>query len=261
MPEPLPIAAADGLKRRCWRSAARRERLPERSRAGARCASLRASVVGAPLLIVAALLSSSGASAQTRFEQACEQMAAAAQMRIVFEDRPVTRDDSRSTDVLKRLLQAGSSPYHSVLGLTHAEPSASLEFSPQLLIDAGGRVCGVASGTLKLGFSALQVYLANDLKDSCRRFIVDEHEQEHVAVWRNHFRAGARMIETVLRNKLGQAAYFADPEQARAVLRQRAETLISALLKSLQDGVGASHQQIDSAGAYRYLEGRLRACP
>lgn len=213
--------------------------------------------------LVAALLLglAPGATAQTGFEQACEQLASTAQMRIVFEDRPLTRDDSRSIEVLKRLSQAGSSPYHSVLGLTHAEPSASLDLTPHLLTDASGRVCGVASLTLKLGFSALQVYLASELKDACRRRIVDEHEQEHVAVWRNHFRAGARMIEPVLRNKLGQPAYFSDQAQARAGLQQRADALVSALLKSLKDGVGASHQEIDSAGSYRYLEGRLRACP
>ena len=79
--------------------------MPEKSWAGASFASWLANVVFKPLVVGAALLLclSPGALAQSRFEQACEQMAAAAPMRIVFEDRPVTRDDSRSIEVLKRL--------------------------------------------------------------------------------------------------------------------------------------------------------------
>lgn len=214
-------------------------------------------------LLVATLLlfCSVAATADTGFIIACEKLAAEADIRVLFEDSAVTRDDSRSVEVLKRLSKSGPTPHHSVLGLTHAEPTASLDVTPRILTDFDGRVCGVPSLTLKLGFSTLQVYLASELKDACRRRIVDEHEQEHVAVWRNHFKAGARMLESLLRRKLSQAAYFSNPTEAREALQQRANELIVPLLKNLNDGIGVNQQEIDSAGSYRYVEGRMRACP
>lgn len=213
--------------------------------------------------VVATLLFffSLAATADSRFTSACEKLAAEADIRVLFEDRQLTRDDSRSFEVLKRLARSGANPHHSVLGLTHAEPTASLEVTPRILTDIDGKACGVASLTLKLGFSTLQVYLASELKDGCRRRIVDEHEQEHVAVWRNHFKAGARLLESLLRQKLGQAAYFSNPAEAREALQQRANDLIVPLLKNLNDGIGVNQQEIDTAGSYRYVEGRLRGCP
>jgi hypothetical protein len=201
------------------------------------------------------------ATADNRFAIACEKLASEAEVRVLFEDKQVTRDDSRNLEVLKRLSKSGPNPHHSVLGLTHAEPTASLEVTPRILTDPAGRTCGVASLTLKLSFSTLQVYLASELKDACRRQIVDEHEQEHVAVWRNHFKAGARMLESLLRTKLGQVAYFSNPAEAREALPQRANELIAPLLKNLNNGIGINQQEIDSAGSYRYVEGRMRACP
>ncbi|UCV09827.1 hypothetical protein [Dechloromonas denitrificans] len=197
----------------------------------------------------------------TGFEAACEKLASEAAIRVVFEDRPVSRDDSRQLDVLKRLSGAGTNPYHSVLGLTHAEPAASLDVMPRILTDVDGQVCGVSSLRLQLGFSALQVYLASELRDSCRRRLVEEHELEHVAVWRNHLRVAARMLETLLRRKLGETAYFRTPAEADETLRRQADQLIAPLLKNLKDGIVADQQQIDSAASYQYLEGRLRACP
>ncbi len=214
-----------------------------------------------PVVATLLLFFSLAAAADTRFSIACEKLAAEADIRVLFEDRPLTHDDSRSVEVLKRLAKSGTNPHHSVLGLTHAEPTASLEVTPRILTDIDGRVCGVPSLTLKLSFSTLQVYLASELKDACRRRIVDEHEQEHVAVWRNHFKAGARMLESLLRRELGQAAYFSNPAEAKETLQQRANELIVPLLKNLNDGIGVNQQEIDSAGSYRYVEGRMRGCP
>ena len=201
------------------------------------------------------------AMADTRFEIACERLEAEAAIRVVFEDRTVSRDDSRNLDVLKRLSRSGANPYHHVLGLTHAEPSASLDLAPRILTDFDGRACGVASLNLKLGFSILQVYLASELKDSCRRRIVEEHEQEHVAVWRNHLRVAARMLEPLLHRKIGQTAYFRTATEADETLRRRVNELIVPLLKDLKDGIVADQQQIDSAASHRYVEGQMRSCP
>jgi len=52
--------------------------------------------------VVATLLFffSLAAAADTRFSIACEKLAAEADIRVLFEDRPLTHDDSRSIEVL-----------------------------------------------------------------------------------------------------------------------------------------------------------------
>lgn len=195
------------------------------------------------------------------FVTQCENLAAGAKVRVVFEDKLLTRDDSQSLAHLQRLAPSGSSPYHSVLGLTHAEPTASLELTPRFLTDATGRVCAAPSLTLKLGFSTLKVYLARELAGACRRNIVDEHEQEHVFAWRSHFRAGARLLESLLQRSLARPSYYSHQAEAEVAVRQHVDSLISPLLESLKEGISVTHQGIDSPGSYQYAEGRMRACP
>lgn len=71
------------------------------------------------------------AKANPNFEIACRKLAAETAIQVVFEDRPVSRDDSRNLETLKRLSIFGKSPHHNVLGLTHAEPTASLDVLPR----------------------------------------------------------------------------------------------------------------------------------
>ncbi len=162
------------------------------------------------------------------FGARCNTLASETRIQVLFDDRPAARDDSRSLDELRRLSQSATSPYHRVL---------------------------------RLGLSNLTVYLAREVQGSCRRAIVEAHEQEHVAVWRNHFRIGARLLTTQLQQALGQAAVFDDANQASALLTQRVENLVERQLKVLIDGIRSAHQQIDTPGSYQLEEGRMRACP
>ena len=195
------------------------------------------------------------------FDARCNTLASETRIQVLFEDRPAARDDSRSLDELRRLSQSAASPYHRVLGLTHAEPTSRLEVKVQILQGPDGKVCAAPSVTLRLGLSNLTVYLAREVQGSCRRAIVEAHEQEHVAVWRNHFRIGARLLTTQLQQALGQAAVFDDANQASALLTQRVENLVERQLKVLVDGIRSAHQQIDTPGSYQLEEGRMRACP
>lgn len=216
------------------------------------------------LLHALILLAPFAANAHTdagSFAERCEKLATQAQIRVVFEDRNVTRDDHRSREDLGRLSQANQNPYHSVLGLTHAEPFVKTDLMAQFLNDTDGRVCIVPSLTVGLGFSTLQVYLAKELKNSCRRGVVESHEQEHVAVWRNHFRAGARLLTSLFQSEFGHATYFMNREDANADVRQRVDKAVAFQLNNLKNGIAHAHQQIDSPAAYRYEEGRMRACP
>ena len=213
-------------------------------------------------LLAALLIGSSGAvAAEDGFGAACDKLAGEARIEAIFEDRPVTRDESRGLDELKRLAQSRSSRYHHVLGLTRAEPSVDVDFSARFLDAGDGRACAVPSLKIRLGFSVLRVYLAQELADPCRRRFVLEHEQEHVETWRAHFRAGARMLTPVLQARLARAYRFDSQAAAATGLRPLVEAQVGPLLQKLQDGVGAAQQQIDSAASYARVEARLRSCP
>ncbi len=205
-------------------------------------------------------------SSQATFEARCEQLARDAKIQTVFEDKPATRDNTRSLEELKRLLLSSKAatdgnPYHRVLGLTHAEPSSRLDLTSHALTDADGRQCAVPSLTLTLGFTDLKVYIAKETTNDCRRRIIEEHENEHVNAWRNHLRIGARLLTPVLQKQLAQPMYFDKAVNIKPILQQRVEDLIDFQLARLMGGIGSAHNQIDSPTSYQFEENRLRACP
>lgn len=214
------------------------------------------------LALLLLLASAIAGAADNSFEARCEKLATEANFTAVFEDKPVSRDDSIRMADLRRFANAGSSLNHSTLGVTRAEPATSMALSVRTLSNRDGRVCAVPSLQLKLGLSSFEVLLARELgTNPCRRRIVEEHEQEHVTVWRNHLRIGARLMPVALRQSLGQVAYFSSIGEAESVLRQRADQQLASLLSKLKDGINAAHQQIDSTASYRDAENRMRACP
>lgn len=206
-------------------------------------------------------LSSLNVLAGGDFTERCEKLVADARIRVVFEDSPVTRDDSHNIAELTRLAGSGVNRFHNVLGTTRGEPIASMTLTTNHLSDGEGGTCAVPSFVLKLGFSRLEVDLARELTNPCRRQIVEEHEQEHVAIWRNHLRISARLLTTLLNNNFAQVDYFHSPEDAALILRERVDREIASQLKEIQSGINNAHQQIDSPGSYRNVENRMRACP
>jgi hypothetical protein len=201
------------------------------------------------------------ASAQGDLASACAALAGEARINVAFEDRPASYDHSLGSDALRRLASGATPPHQRVLGLTVAQPTTRLTMAPRIVAERNGRACAVAALDLAISFATLRVYLASELTDACRRRVVDEHEQRHVAVWRDHLRAGARLLETRLRATLGEVAYFANAQQAREVLGRRVEDTVSTYLARIGEGIAAANREIDTASAYQYDQGRLRACP
>jgi hypothetical protein len=145
--------------------------------------------------------------------------------------------------------------------LTQAVPQAKLDVKALTWESTQGAVCAVPEIHLELGFSVLSVYLANDIKDPCRRAIVFAHEEEHVRVWRDHLRASANIMKTLLLNSQGTAKEFTDVTQAKDAVKRRAEAAIEDLMARVQAGVLASQREIDTAASYQFESGRMLACP
>lgn len=217
----------------------------------------RAAAVAAACLA----LQVAAAAATPGFAQSCQALVAQARITVAFEDTTVTRDDSRSLEQLKNLSRQASGPYHQVFGLTQAQAGARYAVRAAVLADTQGAVCAVPSLDVTISVTGLTVYLARELTNSCRRAIVDEHEMEHVAVWRSHLRAGARLLEPALRDRLREPLLFASAQDLQAGVRARVDALLDPLLRQLQDGIVQANRQLDSPQSYQATARRLDACP
>ncbi len=204
--------------------------------------------------------------AQTRaadggFVQRCEALAIQARVTVEFEDRAITRDDTRSREQLRNLSQRGGVANHLVYGLTYAQARMAYALRSTALTGPDGAVCVVPSLSVTVGLADLTVYLARELTQPCRRAIVEAHEQEHVAVWRSHLRAGARLLEPVLRDTLARPFHFASMADAQTGLRQQIDAALAPLTRNLHDGIVLANRDIDSPASYQAASQRLNACP
>lgn len=214
------------------------------------------------LVLVTLSLSNSGLTKATEsFAERCDRLLADARIQIRFEDKPVNRTLSLSRTELEALSGQASGSHRHVLGLTHAEPSARLQVKVRMAGIEDGSVCAVPSIELVLGLKRLDVHLAKELRGECQRAIVEAHETEHVAVWRNHLRAGARLATPMLQERLVQMSFHASAADAETDLRQRSNEEINRLMARLIEGINAEHRQIDSPGSYQTVQNSLRACP
>ncbi len=216
----------------------------------------------ASLALAGALGTAPAHADDSAFARSCQALVAQSRIRVVFEDAVLARDNTRSLDELKALSRQSSGRYHQVYGLTQAQAGARYAVRAAMLAHADGRVCAVPSLEVTISVTGLTVYLARELgNNDCKRSIVDEHEQEHVAVWRNHLRAGARLLEPILRQRLDEPFIFASAQEVKDGFRGRVDAVLNPLLRQLQDGIVAANRQIDSPQSYQATGQRLMACP
>lgn len=220
----------------------------------------RATVAVACLSVVFA---TAAQAASAGFTDRCDTLVSRAQFTVELDDAVITRDNTRSLAHLKELARSasGTSTNLQVFGLTLMQAKVQRALGIGMLTDLDGTVCAVPSIVLTLGAQDLTVYLASELTKPCERAIVEEHEMEHVGVWRRHLRAGAQLIEPALRDNFARAFYFASADSARSALRDRADAVLNPLLKNLQDGIAAANFQLDSPQSYEASAQRQAACP
>lgn len=209
------------------------------------------------------VLGSTGALANPPdFVKECANLAATARIEVLFEDGQITRNNRLGSLELKRMSSFDASPYHSVLGLTHARPDLSIESSTRILSASDGRACTVPSLSVKLRFSELEVFLARDIPDECQRRFVEAHEMEHVAIWRTHFRVGAKMIQNRMQAQFSKPLFAANKRELERELKSQIENELRSLLSALHDGARAANLQIDSAAAYQSANNQMmQTCP
>lgn len=219
-------------------------------------------VLGAAVsAVVCGVVMTIAQAASPGFGPRCEARVAEAHVNVAFEDAAMARDNSRGLAELKNLSGKNAGPHHQIYGLTQAQAGARYTMRAAMVADADGSVCAVPSLDVKLVLTGLTVYLARELVDGCKRAIVDEHEREHVGIWRSHLRAGARLLEPALRDKLGRSFVFASADAAKTGLRGQVDAVLNPLLLRLQDGIVQANRDLDSPQSYQATGQRIHACP
>ncbi|MBA2658381.1 MAG: hypothetical protein H0U72_02170 [Nitrosospira sp.] len=195
------------------------------------------------------------------FKARCVKLAVAAAVVVTFTDIATSENSSHTVESLKSLSGKTSDPHHNVYGLTHTEPIFSYEIKPRWLIGPAGRTCMVPDVSVKMGFSAMRIYLARELQDSCRKNIVRDHELQHVSAWKSHLRIGAKLLEEPLRLAFSQPRYYASTAQAQADLQPWVEGVLKPLHQRIMKSVTSAQRAIDSSISYTHVKNRLRNCP
>jgi hypothetical protein len=209
-------------------------------------------------LLLSAMIA--GVAPAQDFAERCAQLPQQAKIAVVFRDRQVLTDDTRSMQQLNRLSARATGDYHNVYGVTYAKPGFRLLASARTVDDGGGHICALPDIMIELGFSEFVVYLAKELTDPCQKDIIRQHEQDHVNTWKSQMRASAQLLTTVLRRDLGDARYYASHGEAEAAVRAWAAELAAPWLKRMLDSVTAAQNAIDTPVSYDTVISRLRTC-
>ncbi|MDO9233256.1 MAG: hypothetical protein Q8N02_02160 [Methylotenera sp.] len=191
----------------------------------------------------------------------CAQLAQPPLVRVIYTDVTITEDYTQSITSLKALSGHAMDQHHSVYGLTHATPKLDYEFKAAISSLPDGKVCMVPVVTIKAGFSDMQVYLAKELQDSCKKQIIREHEFEHVSAWKSHMRAGTKLMELPLKNAFAQPRQYDSRSQAEQDLRPWVQAVMKPLERRLMENIATAQRAIDSSFSYGNVENRLRTCP
>jgi hypothetical protein len=210
------------------------------------------------ILLVSGTIADS-ASAQD-FRERCAQLPQQVKVAVVFRDRQVTVDETRSVQELNRMSTRPAADYHNVYGVTYAKPGFRLLAAPRMLDDGSGQICALPDIMIELGFTEFVVYLAKELTDPCHKDIIRQHEQDHVNTWKSQMRASAQLLTTVLRRDMGEARYYMSRGEAEAAVRAWASELAAPWLKRMLDSVTAAQNAIDTQVSYDTVTSRLRTC-
>jgi len=191
----------------------------------------------------------------------CAQLAQPPLVRVIYTEVTITEDYTQSIASLNALSGHTMDQHHSVYGLTYATPKLDYDFKAMISSMPDGKVCLVPEVMIKAGFSAIQIYLAKELQDSCRKQIIREHEFEHVSAWKSHMRAGTKLMELPLKNAFALPRQYDSISQAEHDLRPWVQEVMKPLERGLMESIATAQRAIDSPFSYGNVENRLRTCP
>jgi hypothetical protein len=150
-------------------------------------------------------------------------------------------------------MDSDTAPSIRAVGLTNANVSDRISIETTGIEDSStGRVCVRPAVRVDLAATPMNVYIAREIAgDACREKAALEHEQKHVAVYREELARIAADVRAALKAAYGNRVLY---YRSRAEAKRETETAINAKVGPLMDRIGrqikARQREIDSPEEY-----------
>jgi hypothetical protein len=203
----------------------------------------------AALLLVA--WDASGGSLFAPFETRCAELPAS---RFEVVAVPISYRVVETDSVAQLTVRSGKSPdTHWTFGLTTVNFGHQTQIGIRSIEDAAGhRACGTLEVRVRLSMQPVVIYLANELDSSrCARDVTMEHEQKHLAVFREALDATTRELAANLGAAIGTGQQRA---ASKTELEQQVTGRINAYLadfvRQRREELEIRQEAIDSPQEY-----------
>lgn len=178
---------------------------------------------------------------------------------------PGTVSYSRQHDIgglaeLRRRNGRAATRRGAAVGITTADPTFTIDTKVLLKPQGGGRYCAyLTEAVASLGYGRIQVYLARDYqRGSCPHTVIREHEDRHVAVFRNTLARFAPLLRARLAAQAARMAPLSvtDPEAAANRMQDQLNRHIEPILAEFQQTMDQANARLDSPAAYAAEQAR-----
>lgn len=176
----------------------------------------------------------------------------------------VTYDTGKSREQLARLqgrkgAQSRKRGWHPI-GLTLTELQFRMDISIKTLSRKANRHCAtVAAVKAELGYDEITIYVAKRYRrGSCQYLSVLEHENEHLAIFRNTLARYGPKIERRLVRAASRLKPVSgrSPNQAAAKIQKALQRRIEPLFKEMNKVMDRENDRIDTAENYHREQAR-----
>lgn len=218
-------------------------------RAWTPAAALACAVLGTGCDSVKSVAARSGIAG---FEARCEASLPATRIDVVTAPVVYATDRTRSWRELTAM-GGEATPTQRAVGLTTAKLGDKVSLETAGIEDrTTGRVCVRPSVRVELSATPMTVYIGREIAgDACRAAAALEHEQRHVAVYREELAHIATDVRATLKAAYGNRVLY---YRSRAEAKQETDAAISAEIAPLLDRIAgqikARQREIDSPEEY-----------
>jgi hypothetical protein len=186
------------------------------------------------------------------FEARCDASLPATRVDVVTAPVVYATDRTRSWRELTAM-GGDTAPTQRAVGLTTAKLGDKVSVETSGIEDQGtGRVCVRPSVRVELSATPMTVYIGREIAgDSCRAAAALEHEQKHVAVYREELVHIATDVRATLNAAYGnRVLYFKSRAEAKRATDAAISVEIGPLLDRMAAQIKARQREIDSPEEY-----------
>lgn len=170
--------------------------------------------------------------------------------------------DIQGLAALRRDNGRGVTGRGAAVGLTRAQLGFGMEIQALVRPDSAGGLCGyIRSVKARLGYDTISVYLARDYPvSSCAYRVIREHEDRHVAIYRENLAEFAQAMRARLvteATRMGPVrADDADAEKATREMQERLWARLKPIIEDMQRSANRNQRAIDTPASYAAEQSR-----